>query len=327
MAAFDLAGGVWGIPVEIDVRPLFFSKQRLRDLGWSSEAIATLPERIARGAFTFDQLLDTAEEAVRTGVVAPGYGYWPSTVHQSHVLELYRSFGGRFQDPETGRWLLDEPALARTYERVRRMSEAKLTLPNLLRARTTRLLIDRRLMRDTVAHQRVLFWRATLGDWPLWALDHLADRGGRGYLSEAVGVASLPAGIEGAAGGLEAAVFAYALATARASGRDRTDPTKRVAAACALLERTVSPEINLLHAAEYSGLSVLRPEAIAAAGTVDRRVAETAYLGEHLWFWPDEDNADAVTDAIMERLLAVLDGQLSPQAAAAAAKRRLEALP
>lgn len=310
-------GQTWGIPVDARVSPLFFSKPRLRDLGWSAQEIEALPERIARGAFTFDALLDTAEQAIRSGVVEPGFGYYPGTYHPGHVLELYLSFGCRLRDPSGGSWTLDEAVLERAYARELRMADARLTLTNLQR-RWRATLLDRRIMRDTVAH-RVLFWRAGLYDWTQWALYQVSGRGGRSYLFEAVGMAVGPSGIAGRPGILPALVEAYGLTAARASGRDRT------AAACALLAGTLSPAINARHVAESGRLSALRSEALASAGVDDRLLRETAYMTDYLLLTPNDMPSGTYLETIREFLQPVLDHKVTPAAAAGAAARKFEA--
>ncbi|MGH9509965.1 MAG: hypothetical protein ACRD2M_08515, partial [Terriglobales bacterium] len=86
---------LWGVPVDIEVKPLYFSKTRLRELGWTGEQIAALPERIRVGDFTLDDMLDTARQAIEQGVVDPGLGYWPIFDKSGDFFHLYAAYGGR----------------------------------------------------------------------------------------------------------------------------------------------------------------------------------------------------------------------------------------
>ncbi|RKX82906.1 MAG: twin-arginine translocation pathway signal protein, partial [Spirochaetes bacterium] len=69
-------GQIWGVPQDTEARPMFFSKTKLKDLGWSDAKIAALPDEIAKGNFTLDDMIATGKEAIAKGVVEPGYGFW-----------------------------------------------------------------------------------------------------------------------------------------------------------------------------------------------------------------------------------------------------------
>ena len=74
--AAPVRGQVWGVPVAADTDTLFFSKTLLRRMGWSEARIGDLPQQILEGAFTRDDMRRTAEDAVRRGIVRPGFGVW-----------------------------------------------------------------------------------------------------------------------------------------------------------------------------------------------------------------------------------------------------------
>ncbi|MBP8948300.1 MAG: extracellular solute-binding protein, partial [Candidatus Promineofilum sp.] len=61
-------GEIWGVPVAQELSVLFFSKPKLRALGWSEAEIDQLPTRIATGDFTLLDLRDTAAAAIDAGV-------------------------------------------------------------------------------------------------------------------------------------------------------------------------------------------------------------------------------------------------------------------
>ena len=48
-------------------------------------------------------MIRLAQEAVESGVVPRGRGYWPRPTRGSDHLQKYYAFGGRIVDPETGR--------------------------------------------------------------------------------------------------------------------------------------------------------------------------------------------------------------------------------
>ena len=59
-----------------------------------------MPERIASGEYTWQDMLDTAAEAVEAGVVEPGYGWWHRPANGPDFLYYYYSFGGEVIDPD-----------------------------------------------------------------------------------------------------------------------------------------------------------------------------------------------------------------------------------
>jgi maltose-binding protein MalE len=73
-ASTEFQGSRWGVPQDAEARPLFYNKALLAELGWSDADIDSLSDRIMSGQFTWEDMFDTAEEAVEAGVVAEGNG-------------------------------------------------------------------------------------------------------------------------------------------------------------------------------------------------------------------------------------------------------------
>ncbi len=93
-ATYD--GHIWAVPMDAGVFTLFYNKAALRKLGWDETRIDALPTDIKAGRFSFDDLRATAKEAIRQGIVEPGFGYWPSLDRSMSFLTLYSAVGGRF---------------------------------------------------------------------------------------------------------------------------------------------------------------------------------------------------------------------------------------
>lgn len=70
----EFKGRRYGVPQDAEARPMYFSKLLLREMGWSEDEIASLPDRVASGEYTWQDMLDTAEEAVNAGIVDEGNG-------------------------------------------------------------------------------------------------------------------------------------------------------------------------------------------------------------------------------------------------------------
>jgi inositol-phosphate transport system substrate-binding protein len=93
-------GQVWGIPQDTEARPMYFSKTKLKELGWSDAKIAALPDEIAKGNFTLDDMIATGKEAIAKGVVEPGFGYWSRPKSGGDFIQYYMAYGGQIYDAE-----------------------------------------------------------------------------------------------------------------------------------------------------------------------------------------------------------------------------------
>jgi len=75
---------------------MFYSKTKLKALGWSDADIAALPDRIKTGDFTLDDLIATAKEAVDKGIVEKGFGYWHRNSKGGDFIQYYAAYGAGF---------------------------------------------------------------------------------------------------------------------------------------------------------------------------------------------------------------------------------------
>lgn len=91
-------GKIYGIPQDTEARPFYINKQVLKKLGWSDEEINSLPDRIARGEFTFEDFIEVAKEAVEKGLVEWGLYHRPKAGIDYHQLMI--SMGIDFYDEE-----------------------------------------------------------------------------------------------------------------------------------------------------------------------------------------------------------------------------------
>ena len=99
-----------------EARPLFAWIPHLRAIGWTSEQIQSLPERIAQGEYSLQNLLRDARKMQDAGVVKPGNGFYPRPHKTPDFWQFYKSFGGNIFDARRGRLLLDAEALREFYQ-------------------------------------------------------------------------------------------------------------------------------------------------------------------------------------------------------------------
>lgn len=114
IAAYN--GIQWGLPQDAESRPFFFWKDTMRGIGYSDEDIAALPNKIASGEYTLQNVLEDAKKAVDAGLVEEGYGFYPRPSNGPDYAQFYQSFGGQLQDPETGKLVLDKAAMEAFYQ-------------------------------------------------------------------------------------------------------------------------------------------------------------------------------------------------------------------
>ena len=88
-ASTELDGKRYGIPQDAEARPMYYRKDLLLELGWTQAEVDSLPADIASGAFTWEEMIDTAEAAVAAGLVDEGNGWWHRPVNGADFVYYY----------------------------------------------------------------------------------------------------------------------------------------------------------------------------------------------------------------------------------------------
>ncbi len=104
--------GIFALPQDAEVRPLFFRKDALRNLGWSEDEIDALPGRIESGEFTLFDMIDLGEEAMNAGVVDWGVYHRPSNGAFFSLIVL--DFDGELYNESTKKIIFDKEAIKKT---------------------------------------------------------------------------------------------------------------------------------------------------------------------------------------------------------------------
>ncbi len=110
---FVYQGSRYGMPVSMPVRTVYYNKSVLKELGWSSEEVEILPERVRRGEFSFEDFINTAELAVNQGITKYGITHRPKA--GSDFFDILNTLGGEYYT-EDGQLVFDEKSLLRTFE-------------------------------------------------------------------------------------------------------------------------------------------------------------------------------------------------------------------
>lgn len=320
-------GETWAMPVVITMHVLFYNKQKLRALGWSTTEIESLPARIEAGTFTLSDLRDTAAEALAAGVIKPGYGLSQRPSGTTRIIYYYGAFGGRVQDAAGERLVIDRAALARAYAFRQGLLVDDLTAPFVLDG-AQNTWSARLLWHDAMAHGAALFWTGLLTDWEKWeAIAAGPDLAPPQTvpLSEQVGLTFVPSATAGQPGRVETDAGYFVILNEEATGRHNQR------AACALLAGVARPTVNRPPLAGSGWLPVVSEETATTASvgqeTVDAAhpLVEAEALIERALVLRNFIDHDArfYQDTLAEFAQRVQSGQMTPDEAAAAAARQL----
>ncbi|MDK1037900.1 MAG: extracellular solute-binding protein [Actinomycetota bacterium] len=306
-SSVELGGRRYGVPQDAEARPLYFRKDLLADLGWSQADIDSLPARLASGEYTWEDMFDTAEEAVNAGVVASGHGWWPRPKNGPDFLYYYYASGGELVG-DTEALIYDTAAALKVYEIVGDAVDRNILLD-------TRLDGDWGNWHTGVALGNVLFWYAGSWQWAEWAESYVADLGGEEYLFENVGFGPIPA----LAGGANTPTtltnpFAYMVSSA----------TEHVDLALMVISKATTKELNTEYAVSSGKLAILKSQADYEPYTSARFQSEMAPILEFTTFQPNSPFFSAWSDAYYLGLAAVVSGDLTPEEAVEVAVDQLE---
>jgi inositol-phosphate transport system substrate-binding protein len=305
-------GQLWAVPQDTEARPMFFSKPLLKELGWSDEEIAALPERIKNGEFTLEDMITTGKEAIAAGVIEPGYGYWHRSSKGGDFLQYYFAYGGDVYDPAEDKLVVVKDALTKWYSFQRRVVEEGLTPENYIGT-------DSSIWHDTVSHGEALFFNGGVWHWANWAENYVKDLGGQDFLFENIGYALQPAGEPGMKAGTLSHPLVYMISSESAAGDEEFYDL-----ACAVLAKTTTPELNTLHAVGSTHLGILKSQADYEDYASDVFLSDTLYMLDHNYYQPNHVMYGPYFDIVYDFMLRTENGELEAEAAADAAIQQLQ---
>lgn len=290
-------GQIYGVPQDAEARPLYFSKLLLSDLGWSDEEINALPEQVASGEFTFEDMLDVAEQAVEEGVVREGYGFWHRPVNGGDFLYFYAGMGGEVLNEE-GSLVFDQDAALRVFQM---LEDAR----NRGVMNGSHLGLEWPDWHTTVAPgEQVLFALGGTWFWGDWAVNYVADRGGEDYLWDTIGFSLVPAMDTG-----QPITLTHPLAYMISASSEHPD------VAMALIAAVTTPEANNRHAIGSAHLGILNTQLESAEYQESAFLAAAHPMLDYAIFLPNHPNWGAWSEAYWTGIEAVESGELDAQAA------------
>jgi len=305
-------GQLWAVPQDTEARPMFFSKAKLRELGWSEDEITALPDKILNGEFTLEDMIATGKEAIEAGVIEPGYGYWHRSSKGGDFLQYYYAYGGETYDAAEDKLVVVKDALTKWYAFQRRVVDEGLTPENYIGT-------DSSIWHDTVSHGEALFFNGGVWHWANWAENYVKDLGGQDFLFENIGYALQPAGEPGMKAGTLSHPLVYMISSESAAGDEGFYDL-----ACAVLAKTTTPELNTLHAVGSTHLGILKSQADYPDYASDRFLSDTLYMLDYNYYQPNHVMYGPYFDITYDFMLRTENGELEAEAAADAAIQQLQ---
>jgi inositol-phosphate transport system substrate-binding protein len=303
-SAGEWQGKLWAVPQDTEARPMFFNKTKLKEMGWTEEEVAALPDRIKSGEFTLDDMIATAKEAIEMGVVEPGNGFWHRGSKGGDHLQYYFAFGGRLYDPEQDKLVVVEEALIKWYAFQRRVVEEGITPEGHLGSSSS-------IKHDAVSHGNILFADGGVWHWADWATNYVKELGGQDWLFEHLGYGLIPAGEPGQKAGTLSHPLVYMIVSEEATG-----DTGYYDLACAVLAKTSTAELNTLHAVGSTHLGMNKKQAEYEPYTEDVFLTDTLYMLDHNYYQPNHVMYGAYFDILFDGMTKAENGELTPEEAA-----------
>ncbi len=296
-----LNGKIWGVPQDAEARPFYYSKSLLSELGWSDDEIESLDERVAAGEYTWQDMLDTAAEAVEAGIVEAGDGWWHRPSNGPDFLYYYYAAGGEVREEGFDGLTFDKEAWQKVYELLHDAAQVR----NIIRP--NKLDGDWDYHKEyTSSFKNVLFVFEGTWRWASWHTNYLQDVGGEDYLFENAGFAPIPANEEGTG---KPTTLTHPLVYMVSSQSENTD------LALLLISKATVKELNTDYAVTSGHLGVLKSQADYAPYTSAKFLSATLPLLEYTTFLPNSPYWSAYSEAYYLGIQAVESGDLSPEEA------------
>jgi inositol-phosphate transport system substrate-binding protein len=293
----ELGGQRYGVPQDAEARPMYYSKPLLRELGWTEDEIESLDERVAAGEYTWQDMLDTAAEAVTAGIVEPGDGWWHRPANGPDFLYYYYGAGGEVATAGDA-LQFDQDAALKVYEMLFDAAQTR----NIIRP--NKLDGDWDFHKEyTSTFDKVLFVFEGTWRWASWHTNYLQDQGGEAYLFENVGFAPIPANAEGTG---EPITLTHPLVYMVSSQSENPD------LALLLISKATTKELNTTYAIDSGHLGVLNSQADYAPYTSAEFLSATLPLLDYTTFLPNSPFWSAWSEAYYLGIQAVENGDLTP---------------
>ncbi|RLE40534.1 ABC transporter substrate-binding protein [Candidatus Acetothermia bacterium] len=291
-------GNIWAVPQDTEARPLYWNKSLLKQLGWSDEKIAGLPEAIKNGEFTLDDMLATAKEAVDKGIVPDGNGFWTRPKNGGDFTAFYYDFGGQTIDPTTGKLVFDKAAGLKYYKFFYDAAQKYGSMKCLGLGWSE-------AWHPTITSGKVLFWLGGTWQWAEWGTVYLKDKGGEDYEWENFGFGLIPAAEKGGKPVTLSHPLVYMISS----------QCKYPDLALALIAKVTDYGPNTRHALSSTHLGILKGQTNYIFYKKSRLLSDTLYMLDYTTFLPNNPYWGSYSTITYNALAAVVSGDLTPEKA------------
>jgi inositol-phosphate transport system substrate-binding protein len=286
-------GVVYGIPQDAESRPFFFWKPYMKEIGYSDDDIAALPEKVRNGEYTLKNVLEDAKKMQDKGLVQPGYGFYPRASNGPDFWMFYTSMGGTME--ENGKLVFDKAAMQRVYQFFADAVSTGVTKKNHIGLPGDQWWAE------------VSSGKAGIWDAGTWHYARMVNQEGLKDFFGNIAFTLAPAGEGGKANTLTHPLV-YVL------GAGHTEDDTQVAAQ--LVTIATDPRINALHAIKSSHLGVAQSEGQIPFYAANRWASEaTEALLPYANAMPNNANFGKYWDAMWKGLEASWTGTKTPEQA------------
>ncbi len=289
-------GKIWAIPQDTEARPFYFRKDLLKEMGWTDDEIATLPEKVKNGEFTLQDVLKVAKQAIDEGVIQEGYGVWHRPRRGADYYQIYLAFGGRLWDPQTGKLVLNTDAMSKMltwlYNATQVYHVMRPDLPGL----------EWRIIHESFVNGELLFWFG--GTWHKGEWTTTYNMTEEDFWNN-VGYSLVPAGEPGDNPVTLSHPLVYMISA------DSQHPE----IAFMLITLASDPYLNALHAVHSSHLAIRYSEINHPEYIKDKFLHDVAYMLDYTTFLPNHVDWGKYDEIVWQAIGGVEAGDLTPDEA------------
>jgi len=305
MEIASYGGTQWGIPQDAESRPFFFWRETLEGIGYSEDDIDALPEKVANGEYTLQNVLEDATKAVEMGLVEEGYGFYPRVSNGPDYAQFYQSFGGELVDPESGKLVLDKAAMTAFYQFFVDAVEAGVVRQNHIGTEWDQWY-------NEVANGRAAFWHGGT-----WHFGRYASEGNDDFWNT-IQFSLIPAGNEAGRANTITHPLVYLVMD------QEDDRVEEIAAQ--LVAIATEPRLNTLHAIQSNHLAVAEAQNDIDLYSGNRWAAEaTETLLATAGSQPNHLDYGAFSEAMFRGLESAWTGVQTPEEAVAEIESQMQA--
>lgn len=303
-------GKRWAIPQDTEARPLFWSKPVLKKLGWSDADINALPDKIKKGEFTLQDILETAKQAQDKGIVEKGNGFWTRWGQGNDWYEFYYSFGGQVQDPATGKLVFVKDAWQKYFQYFNDVFNTyAVCRKDIIGASTSKLVYP------GVSSGTVAFYFGGIWQWADWAQNYVKDRGGEPFLFDTLGYGLIPASAKGGKPTTVTHPLVYMV----------NSQSKYPEIAFRVVTLASADDLNTLHAVGSSHLGINKTQSSFPEYSNAKFLQSTTYMLDYTNFIPNHAKFSVYDNVTWKALTAVAAGEMKPDAAVKLVEDELKA--